>query len=274
MTTDRYDFNECYAPLPVLDQGTARTCWYHQWAVHLAAFRRMYDDKVTAYDPYGYTYTEDADGGGFVFHLPDGDMHIRNYSGADDPHYWPEPLTPEVIKAAILGNGVIEVSVPSRAPAFENVPHGDFLEPPTDFYVVHADASSPDAPLDHSNLAVGFTPDGVIDQNSWGSKWGWNGRVVLGWDFLARYGCWFQVDTYDTHPADGLVLPKRSRRYMIFKLEGTTGPAWMALGGVRVKFPTEAVLLAQGYTAQDVKTVPQSSPLWHLPVLDPTKLPH
>jgi Papain family cysteine protease len=37
----------------------------------------------------------------------------------------------------------------------------------------------------HSITGIGYTPDGVIIQNSWGRQWGASGRAILSWSFLS-----------------------------------------------------------------------------------------
>jgi Papain family cysteine protease len=41
--------------------------------------------------------------------------------------------------------------------------------------------------FNHSMTIVGYTPVGVIVQNSWGPRWGNGGRAVLSWSFIAGW---------------------------------------------------------------------------------------
>ena len=200
-----YDFDEHWSPLPRLDQGVEGTCWYHQWAVHLAALRRMWDGWAVDYTAAEVgAFTQDPDGCGFIFHVTDRDMHVRNHSGCADPRYFADPThpTPDEMRRAIIGNGVVELSIASRGGYIGSAGRDRPTLP-----LIDVGPGMPAAPVDHSTLAVGFTPDGVICHNSWGAGWACHGRAVLSWAWLAFYGCMLQVDSYGDHPVDGLVLP-------------------------------------------------------------------
>lgn len=209
MTTvpDSYDFFKRFAKLPTLNQGQAPTCWNHQWANHLRAFGVMYDHATRTVNPDTLTYTvvgspEDPVGTGMAFagRLSSGQTFtfppVYNASGYK-PGYFSDPPTEAQIKASLWRNGVIQAAVPSRAKNYEYA--RSLLRMPL------IKASPGDAAgIDHSNLAVGYTPDGVIVLNSWGWWWGRGGRAILTWGFIHQYGVSFEADTYGAHPLDGL----------------------------------------------------------------------
>lgn len=272
VTPASYDFNDHYTPLYVKNQGNAPTCWWHSWSSRLEAFRRMYDGKVITYDPYAIHWTSVPveDGAqGMQWTVPDGTMlmvqHDRVWSDLD------------IIKEAVLTNGLIEVAVSSHSPAFHDCWYA------LDLPVIN-DVPTDVAEMDHSIFAVGYTPAGLLIQNSWSLSWGYRGRAVLGWDYvLDPKHCMLLLWGYPPHPVDGLVLPPvrqptpapaplptpaptGKKKFMLIK-KANTPSIYMVLGGHLDHIPNMAVLTAQGYTLKDVQTLPDSNPLWKLPLL-------
>ena len=53
--------------------------------------------------------------------------------------------------------------------------------------------------FDHSVTGIGYTPAGVIIQNSYGPSWGYEGRALLTWNYLATTGTYI-VGAEPGHP--------------------------------------------------------------------------
>lgn len=281
---DTYDFNEHYQPLKVLNQGAAPTCWPHRAASHCSALRRMYDGQIIDYDPElpnGKTFllggfTNDEDGLGVTFHPAEGDMDLRNYSGGENPKYFADIQhpTPEEMRRAIYLNGVCQFTIASRGAWFGSVGWQRTSMP-----VVDVGADMYPADLDHDVLAVGFTLDGVIMLNSWSDPWGFHGRAVLSWAWIAYYGCFLEVDRYAPHDIDSVVMapphnnppvpPPTTKDYtMLLIHKPGDRVVWAVTGGHldRVPNPTDTSLLVK-LGAKPPQEVPMDSPLWKLPVL-------
>lgn len=170
------DLNLDYPPLPVFNQGKAEDCWNCKWANHLNAWRRIYDGKPTRYRPqdtenWGTRGTQP----GFVFHTPDGDMTAGNVNGG--------PLTKRQIQRAVRRRKILGVQICAA----------DLAAAPQDAARLPVLYHSTTA-LDHDGLLVGLTWRGAIFLNSWGTSWGYQGRAVLSWQFLAN--CSFDDPTY------------------------------------------------------------------------------
>lgn len=201
-----YDFNRTFGKLPVLDQNGSGTCWYHQWAIHLRAFGLIYDHKTYTIDPKDLQFSPNGECG-TRFAAGNRTFDTTNGSGCK-AGYWPTPLTREAITHALLTNGIMQANVPSRAPGFARCWGPRILGRHRKRHVlpIIRPADSGPAIIDHSALIVGLAKRGPILQNSWGLRWGKDGRAILSWAFIERYGVTFQVDTYADHPLDGLNL--------------------------------------------------------------------
>jgi hypothetical protein len=127
----------------------------------------------------------------------DGDARLRAFPYDGPTGYWVQPA-PTVIAGAtaarfqtfrsispwdqttmeseIAAGRPIAVAIPVTD-SFYNL-FGSYLTPP----LIAAQAGA--FHFFHSITGVGYTPAGLIVQNSWGPSWGHHGRAVLSWSFL------------------------------------------------------------------------------------------
>jgi len=274
---ETYDFNEHFTPLPILNQGQSPTCWFHGWATRLTAWLRCYEGRVVDISP-DFTYSEPS-ACDYVFHTAAaGDLPVHT---ASCDRYWETRggQSPDTIRAALIRNGCVEVTIASKDPHVNVWGRGAGLP------VITPSAAPGTYDSDHDVAGVGYTPDGVIIQNSWGDYWAHGGRAIVSWDFLTAYSCYVNIYGFRDHPVDSLVLPTprpappapvpspppapASRRIGMLIKSAKSPAVWLVLGGVRVWVPNAAVFHSQGFTYDEVQTRPDSDPLWHLPVVGP-----
>jgi hypothetical protein len=55
----------------------------------------------------------------------------------------------------------------------------------------------------HDVVAVGYTDDGLIIQNSWGTGYGFHGRAIFTWEWLAAFAVEMVQESYDGFPLLG-----------------------------------------------------------------------
>lgn len=201
---DTFDFDVAYGPLPRLNQGQHPMCWMFQWAVQLDAYARMYDGRHLNVDAMELGDAEDGPTAK-VWTLPDGSTVRTDYSG---DNYWsahPDLSKREAIIRGVWLNGVAELGVTCqrsfdrlwRHPLGQHAHALPVLEPtPGDLAAARRNSWT------HATLAVGYTHRGVICQNSWGRRFGLDGRVVLSWAMVDACVDAFLVDTYQDHPLD------------------------------------------------------------------------
>jgi hypothetical protein len=201
------DFNQRWAPLPVLDQDGAPTCTLHTRALMTDAMMRIHEHRNPTWSADKVSWQQaGGDVCAYDVATPLGPRRIRNYSGCTRGAYWHagadgnDLQPPAALKRAVLLNGVLELGVPSRAPRFARAWFsGPLPKMPVIDWVDHG----PSAP-DHDVTVVGYRPRGLIIQNSWGPNFGHRGRAILTWQFLARYGCTALVYSWADLGADPL----------------------------------------------------------------------
>lgn len=191
---DTYDF-EAQRPLPVLDQGAVPACV----AYTLAALKTAQEDVEVGddlpFDPLAiYSVIKNPQGGasyrsGFDFLLNVGApaqgtyYRISSYAGV-------APTSHDEVKHALVSGGVLAAGI--HVPrSFTGAGGKEFNYAP--------DATPDQIVGGHAILVVGYTLDGPILHNSWGTKWGDQGRTTVTWTWWDQYvmEVWASVDATD-----------------------------------------------------------------------------
>lgn len=204
-----YDFNASYAPLPVFNQKSG-DCIAETRALMTLAFMRIYESQVHGWDDTEVQWANDGtDVCKFNIATPVG-PRVARYGSCSSDYFTDrnlDPCTLAGMRDALRRNGVMQIVVPAYAYSFagcytSKAKHVPWLMPVVSWRA----ADNGPLILNHSILAVGVRPKGVLVQNSWGPKWGKRGRAVLSWDFLRNGGCQFIPYSWGDHPLDGLDL--------------------------------------------------------------------
>jgi len=275
---DSYDFNEHYAPLDVLNQRQTPDCVLETRATLLSAYRRVWDGVIQTYQ--GTDVTWDTTSSAFYMDgIVAGSRYRFEFAPSD---YWSKhgatstDQSPEALKEALIENAVIEFTVPAYSKAFLGVEYMQSSLPVV--YPIDGDQ-----PLEsHDITGVGYTPLGLIVQNSWGLLWGCQGRAILSWEWIAAFKLTGSVYSYNGHGFDTVVLPAKptpipnptphpipleDKMVLIQKPGEKAIYAWT--GGHLDHIPSMSVLTSMGYTLADVKHPPANDPVWTLPILAP-----
>jgi hypothetical protein len=252
MPMSSYDYNATYGELPVHDQGKAGNCWQYAHALGLVAAGKMNGVDV----PW-----------------PDGEHPAFLWAGdrfkgtlADAEHtFVPEGSVdlklPELVRSFLDAAGFAHLAVaqPGSLNACMNK---------TDLPVI-APAADDVEQGGHSVLVVGYTDDGLLIQNSWGLRFGYQGRAVLSWAWLERFGYDLERAHYDDYPTlgatkspVGLATDYDKEPMMLLARRAENAPVWCFMGGVRSFIAKSQVLAPQGMSMDDVKIIPGTHLLW------------
>lgn len=177
--------------IAVYDQGREGTCWY--WATAEATALRLVNlGQAEPRWTDGVTPKIDWNGHSFDVLTVQGAKHTLAFGGS-------LPMDPTSIRTALQESGslLIASSLPNSLAVF----HSRALP------VIHPRADDADTG-GHSLLAVGYRPDGLIVQNSWGDAYGFHGRAVLGWDWVRAF-----VKDVEKYDVDGTGLDAAPASY-------------------------------------------------------------
>jgi hypothetical protein len=191
---EAYDF-EAQRPLPVMDQAAVPACVAYTLAGLKTAQEDVEVGSTLPFDPQAiYTIIKTPAGGatyrsGFDFLLNVGApangtyYRISSYAGV-------APTSHDEVKHALVTSGVLAAGM--HVPrSFTGTGGNEF-----DF----APGGDPDEIVGgHALLVVGWTAFGPILHNSWGTKWGDQGRTTVSWAWWDRYvfEVWASVDASD-----------------------------------------------------------------------------
>lgn len=191
---DEYDF-ESQRPLPVLDQGAVPACVAYALAGLKTAQEDLEIGETLPFDPQAiYNIIKTPSGGacyrsGFDFLLNVGAQanglyyRITSYAGV-------VPRSHDEVRHALITGGVLAAGI--HVPrSFTGVGGKEFTFTP---------GGDPDEIVGgHALLVVGYNPTGLILHNSWGQKWGENGRTTVSWAWWDQYAqeVWASVDATD-----------------------------------------------------------------------------
>ena len=183
-----YDFNATYGALPVYDQGLTGTCFNHAMALGVQAAGMMHGKPVVGWsDPSAPDFVF-ISGGLYRATFPDGSVHTSN----DLPSITTRDHV--AVMAFLDGAGIacLAVAQPVSLNVWNRSSLPVILPTTTDINTGG-----------HDLLVVGYTPDGLIVNNSWGMSYGFKGRSVLSWAWLALFGRNFSQANYDDYPLLG-----------------------------------------------------------------------
>jgi hypothetical protein len=137
-----------------------------------------------------------------------GDARLRDFAPDGRSSYWVHPTTAVMARARPYRFATYHSIAPTDRPTIEaeiaegrpvaiaipvyssfNTLFGHYRSPPI------VDAQSGAFLFWHSLTGVGYTPAGLIVQNSWGPAFGHHGRAILAWSFIAAAGAAVVVAT-------------------------------------------------------------------------------
>lgn len=187
-----YDFNATYTPLAVYDQGQTGTCLNHAMALGVQAAGIMHNRPVVGWVNPSAPNFNFISGGLYRATFPDGSVHTSN----DQPSI--DTTDHAAVTAFLDGAGFacLAIAQPDSLNVW-NSPSLPVILPTT------TDKNTGG----HDLLVVGYTPDGLLVNNSWGSSYGYQGRAVLSWAWLALFGRNFAQASYDDYPLLGATRP-------------------------------------------------------------------
>jgi len=182
-----YDYNATYGPLKVYDQGQTPLCWSYAHGLGVIAERNMHGASTLGWvDPAApdFQFT------GTAWHgtLGGADHTVSAEQGSVSV------VDPAAMKVYLdkAGFATISVYMPQSIYAWDS-PSMPTLYPRTGDRLLSG----------HSLLVVGYTPSGLIVQNSWGIRYGYRGRAILSWTWLADFAFDMAQESYDTYPLLG-----------------------------------------------------------------------
>jgi len=186
-----YDYNATYGPLKVYDQGWAPLCWSYAHGLGVIAERKMHGASTLGWvDPAApdFQFT------GTSWHatIAGTDHTVSAQQGSVS-------VVDRVAMKAYLdraGFATISVYMPQSIEVWDSTSMPT-LYPRTGDRLVSG----------HSLLVVGYTSTGLIVQNSWGLRYGYRGRAVFSWAWLADFALDMAQESYDTYPLLGATKP-------------------------------------------------------------------
>lgn len=125
----------------------------------------------------------------------------------------------------------------------------------------------------HELTFIGYDPQGVLFQNSWGTGWGDGGFGRFAWDYVTsgRVGeMWAVTDNPDT--AGGLmrvyVPPSEPNTGRVVR-KGTSAAVYLLETGGRIWVQSLAQARQFGIDMHQVISLPADDPVWNSPVIGP-----
>lgn len=207
-TRASYDFNRDFAPLPILNQGRTVDCLPDTRALMTDAYLRVYNNDIANYDDTQAVWTQDSATAKVCqedIATPAGEYSATTGDCTSD-YFTSRGLDPHSyagVSYALLHNAVVQIVLPDTV-AFSSAYGAVHGRIPVLGYSRLQLPGSVGEP--HVVLGVGFRPRGVLIQNSWGPRWGKDGRALLTWSFLSRYDVAIIPWAWQAHPLDGLDL--------------------------------------------------------------------
>lgn len=181
-----YDFNSTYGALKVYDQGQVGTCWHHAHGLGVVATQKMHGVNVGWTDPAVPM---------FVFA---GNEYHATLAGKDHTVSAQQDsiniVDQAAMKAYLDKAGFATVSIV--------MPNSLYVWDSTALPVIHT-GSTDRMVSGHDLFVAGYTANGLIVQNSWGSRWGYKGRAVFSWEWLNNFATDMAAESYDGYPLLG-----------------------------------------------------------------------
>lgn len=267
MTTvpESYDFNQQYGVLPVYDQGSNPSCWTEAHILALTALRHVhFTDEAAVMDwmPFrssGVSLENDWNTpryGRWQMTAADGEQHEVWGKGESFNMNDHAAMQRELIENAIVDAAIY------ATPSFQAVWNQKELP------VIYPTAEDVGNTYGHEQIFVGYTPLGVITQNSWGYGWGCKGRAILSWEWLALYCPAFLpqgIDMLSFDPISELppprVQPEENPLFKGYHIKKLSKPAqYFMVGANRFWIRTTEMAQQQGLGPDTLQVLPDDHP--------------
>ncbi|MDB5716266.1 MAG: hypothetical protein JWO15_3663 [Sphingomonadales bacterium] len=261
---ESYDFNETYKPLVVYNQADEGSCFNHALGLCVAAHVLMHTDVQPWWINDGISYPQLEQVGyvngvyvDYALHFKDNVRHQAIMEEANTN------MSPSFLAALLDTAGVMILGININA-SFANPPQTPGLP------IIAPIAADKPVVRGHEVLAVGYNSKGIVIQNSYGLSWGYKGRAILSWAWLAANNCQSQRVQTDDYPLNGATKPPQPLKddmAILLAQRTPASPVFAFLGGARTWIWSRTVLPAQGLSMADVKVIDGSDPVWTVPII-------